>query len=90
MSGVFWNMLNAVVGSGLDGVPNVYKKSGLISAWVMTLFVARMSFRTTNLIVQCGSITNARTYPEIAEHAFGPSGYFLVSGVLLLFSYGKY
>lgn len=69
-----FNLMNAILGSGILGLAYAVKSLGILLYIVMLMGVAGMAFYAISLLLNMCQITGHRSYEQIAEAAYGAKG----------------
>jgi len=85
---VLWNMLNQIIGTGILGIPYIYKSTGIIGSIIIMLIFGLISVYTLNLIIYCGKRINVYNYETLLEKCFGLKGYILSSFCIAILNIG--
>jgi sodium-coupled neutral amino acid transporter 11 len=83
-----FNMTNTVVGAGIIGLPYALKQAGFWVGIGALLAMAYMTELSLRLLMRVAFRARCNTYEALATHAFGASGFWLVSSARFLFSGG--
>ncbi|XP_077131265.1 putative sodium-coupled neutral amino acid transporter 11 [Ranitomeya variabilis] len=87
-SNVFWagfNLINAILGTGMIGLPYSMKLAGLPLGILLLFGVAFVTDYSMILLIRGGEMSGTSTYQALVSRTFGSPGYLLVS--LLQFLY---
>ncbi|XP_040296218.1 putative sodium-coupled neutral amino acid transporter 11 [Bufo bufo] len=87
-SNIFWagfNLINAILGTGMIGLPYSMKLAGLPLGILLLLAVAYVTDYSMILLIKAGEMSGTSTYQALVSRTFGFPGYLLVS--LLQFLY---
>ncbi|KAK2961174.1 Transmembrane amino acid transporter [Blattamonas nauphoetae] len=68
------NMVNAVIGAGLLGLPFAFAKAGIVPATIMAVFMCFLSMLTGYYLSYASDATNTYVYGELVGRVFGPMG----------------
>ena len=82
------NFANGVVGAGIVGLPAAIRQAGLPVGVLMCVGVASVSQYTIRLLAQVGTAQGTGSYVELAQRAFGPTGFYLTSVFQTCFAFG--
>ncbi|XP_063958487.1 probable sodium-coupled neutral amino acid transporter 6 isoform X3 [Lytechinus pictus] len=83
-----FNLMNAILGSGILGLPYAMAQSGIILFSVMLLLVAVMANYTIHLLLKMCDITGHRSYEDIGNSAMGVPGKLMAASAILLQNVG--
>eukprot|EP00484_Ammonia_sp_Unknown_P027260 CAMPEP_0197024838 /NCGR_PEP_ID=MMETSP1384-20130603/5316_1 /TAXON_ID=29189 /ORGANISM="Ammonia sp." /LENGTH=468 /DNA_ID=CAMNT_0042453293 /DNA_START=85 /DNA_END=1491 /DNA_ORIENTATION=+ len=85
---VLWNMLNQIIGTGIVGIPFIYKSTGIIGSIIIMLLFGAISVYTFNLLIHCGKKLDVYNYEELLEKSFGFKGYLISSFCIAILNIG--
>eukprot|EP01083_Nonionella_stella_P188294 693720_1 len=88
LTGVTFNLINALLGVGVLVVPISYAKCGILGGIGLMIIFAVICTYTLNLLIYVGRITDVVNYEDVGFEAFGYTGYIAVCLCLLLLDYG--
>ncbi|XP_011662530.1 probable sodium-coupled neutral amino acid transporter 6 isoform X1 [Strongylocentrotus purpuratus] len=83
-----FNLMNAILGSGILGLPFAMAQSGIILFSLMLLVVAMMANYTIHLLLKMCDITGHRSYEDIGNSAMGVPGKLMAACAILLQNIG--
>lgn len=86
--GAFANLVNAIVGAGIIGIPYAMKECGLAAGLFLIIFVAFLTNKSLNILIQTGKHAKVQSYETLMEAAFGRKGFIFISINMLVMSYG--
>lgn len=82
------NLINAIVGSGIVGIPYAILNAGFVAGIVLVLVCAMMTDKSLRLLIATAKHSNAPSYETLAEAAFGTLGFLFISINMFIMSYG--
>ena len=82
------NLTNAIVGSGIVGIPYSIKQCGFVSGLVLILICAALTEKSLRLLVATAKHAHTGSYETVAEAAFGKFGFQFVAINMFIMSYG--
>ncbi|KAL7561926.1 hypothetical protein ACA910_022486 [Epithemia clementina (nom. ined.)] len=82
------NLVNAIVGSGIVGIPYAIKQSGFLAGVLLVLICAVLTDKSLRLLVATAKHVCCPSYETSAEAAYGPVGFRFVALNMLILSYG--
>ena len=88
LTGVTFNLLNALVGAGILSIPYSYSKCGIIGGICLMIIFAIICTYTLNLLIMAGQKMNVANYEDLGYECYGYCGYLAVSLCLFLLDYG--
>ena len=71
-------ILNYMIGSGILNQPYVVMKAGLVGSFCGFMLAAFLTWRSVNILTECGIYMNKFDYSAIAMHTYGRAGEKLV------------
>jgi len=86
--GTAGNLINAIIGAGIVGIPFAVKESGLVAGVFLILGVAYLTEKSMRLLVEMAKHMNVPTYEVLCEACFGPIGFYFVSFGMFTIGYG--
>jgi amino acid permease len=88
IAGATANLVNCVVGAGIIGLPAAVRQCGFFMGAVSLVTVAYLLYRSAIYLVQCGEKLGKHNFESLAEHLFGPLGYYVTTASMAIFAYG--
>ncbi|CAA7263147.1 unnamed protein product [Cyclocybe aegerita] len=82
------NMANSILGAGIIGLPYALRQAGFFAGLVLLTVLCAVTDWTIRLIVINGKLSGGRSYIDIMDHCFGPSGRAAVSFFQFSFAFG--
>jgi len=82
------NLVNAIVGSGIVGLPYAIQKSGFVPGIVLVLFCALLTERSLRLLIETAKHSNVPSYETVAEAAYGKFGFYFIATNMFIMAYG--
>jgi sodium-coupled neutral amino acid transporter 11 len=86
--GTYSNLVNAIVGAGIIGIPYAMKETGLVAGILLIFSVALLTDKSLRLLIETGKHASAQSYETLMEAAFGRPGFVFISINMLIMSYG--
>ncbi|XP_071978771.1 putative sodium-coupled neutral amino acid transporter 11 [Engystomops pustulosus] len=89
-SNVFWagfNLINAILGTGMIGLPYSMKLAGLPLGILLLLGVAYVTDYSMILLIKAGGMSGTSTYQALVSRTFGFPGYLLLSVLQFLYPF---
>ena len=86
--GVFWNMINALIGAGILAIPFVYTQCGLFGGILLIFLFGLLCQYTLNIMIKTAQIYDVTEYEDLGHKSIGTFGYILTSMCLFLEDYG--
>jgi solute carrier family 38 (sodium-coupled neutral amino acid transporter), member 11 len=82
------NLVNAIIGCGIVGIPYAMAQCGIIAGIPLVIFVAVMTEKSLRLLIETATYVRAGSYETLAESCFGPTGHRFVAVNMFITSYG--
>ena len=86
--GTYANLVNAIVGAGIVGIPYAMKETGLVAGSVLLIFVAILTDKTLRLLIETGNHCNVSSYEMLMEASFGRKGFVFISFNMFIMNFG--
>lgn len=88
VAGATANLVNCVVGAGIIGLPAAVNQCGFFMGGICLGAVAYLLCRSAIYLVECGEKLDKHNFESMAEHLFGPIGYYVTTASMATFAYG--
>jgi hypothetical protein len=88
IAGCTANIINAIVGAGIVGLPYAIRQTGFISGIILIIFCGLMCDKSLRLLVETAKHAHVPSYETVAEAAFGRFGFLFVALNMFVMSYG--
>mmetsp|Transcript_21496 Transcript_21496/g.45306 ORF Transcript_21496/g.45306 Transcript_21496/m.45306 type:complete len:771 (+) Transcript_21496:182-2494(+) len=82
------NLVNAIVGSGIVGLPFAVQEAGFVPGILLVLFAALLTEKSLRLLIETAKHSNVPSYETVAEAAYGKFGFYFVASNMFVMSYG--
>lgn len=82
------NLVNAIVGAGIVGIPFAIKQSGLVAGVFMVLLCAYLTDKSLKMLIFTAKHVGVPTYELLSEASFGKAGFYFISLNMFIMSYG--
>lgn len=82
------NLINAIVGSGIVGIPFAIQQAGLVTGVILVCLCAVLTDKSLRLLVETAKHADAPSYETTMEAAFGKIGFLFVCINMFIMSYG--
>lgn len=86
--GAATNLLNAIVGSGIVGIPFALRESGLVAGVVLIVFVSFVTAKSLKTVHAGAARVGVPSYETLAEAAFGRTGFVFILVNMFIMAYG--
>jgi len=88
VAGASSNLINAIVGAGIAGIPYAVRQCGMGAGFAMILFCAMLTEKSLRLLVSTAKHVNVPSYELLCESAFGHGGFIFISVNMFIMAYG--
>lgn len=88
IAGCTANIINAIVGAGIVGLPYAIKQAGFVAGIFLVIFSAAMTEKSLRLLVETAKHVHVPSYETVAEAAFGRFGFLFVAINMFINAYG--
>jgi len=82
------NLMNAIVGSGIVGIPYAIKQSGFVAGVFLVLLCAVLTEKSLRLLIATAKHVHCPTYETAAESAYGVWGFRFIAINMFIMAYG--
>jgi solute carrier family 38 (sodium-coupled neutral amino acid transporter), member 11 len=82
------NLMNAIVGAGIVGIPYAIQQAGFCSGIVLILLVAALTDTSLRWLINTAKHVHVGSYETLAEAAFGINGFRFVAANMGVMAYG--
>jgi sodium-coupled neutral amino acid transporter 11 len=82
------NLVTAIIGAGIAGIPFAFKETGMITGVFLVILCAVLTLKSLRLLVETAKHTNVPSYETLAEACFGRAGFLFVSFNMFAMAYG--
>lgn len=86
--GASFNLINAIVGAGIVGIPFAINQCSLILGVFTVILFAVLTVKSLRLLVETAKHVDVSTYERLAEASFGKAGFNSISIAMFIMSYG--
>jgi hypothetical protein len=73
------NLINAIVGSGIVGLPFAVKEAGSCAGIALVILCGLLTEKSLRLLIETAKHAHVPSYETVAEAAFGKSGFLFVA-----------
>jgi sodium-coupled neutral amino acid transporter 11 len=88
LAGCVANLMNAIVGSGIVGIPYAIRQAGLLAGILLVVLAAILTEKSLRLLVATAKYTKTSTYETAMESAFGIFGFRFVTANMFVMANG--
>lgn len=82
------NLITAIVGAGIIGIPYAMKETGLVAGIFLIIFSGAVGCKSLRLLVETAKHVDASSYEILCEAAFGRVGWIVCNLNMFLMSWG--
>ncbi|CAB9524972.1 Putative sodium-coupled neutral amino acid transporter 11 [Seminavis robusta] len=82
------NLINAIVGSGIVGIPYALQQSGFIAGIGLIVLCAILCDKSLRLLLATAKHAKVPSYETLAEAAFGKGGFLFITINMFIMAYG--
>jgi len=82
------NLITAIVGAGIIGIPYAMRETGLLAGWFLILLSAILGSKSLRLLLETAKHVDATSYETLAETVFGKIGWVGSNAMMLMMSWG--
>jgi sodium-coupled neutral amino acid transporter 11 len=88
ISGATSNLVNAIIGAGIVGIPFAIRETGLISGIFLVCLCAFLTDKSLKVLVGTAKHINVPSYETLFESTYGSFGFYFISVNMLIMAYG--
>ena len=82
------NLINAIVGSGIVGLPFAVQQAGFVAGIVLVISCAILTEKSLRLLIETAKHVHVPSYETVAEASFGRFGFLFVAINMFIMAYG--
>jgi solute carrier family 38 (sodium-coupled neutral amino acid transporter), member 11 len=82
------NLMNAIVGAGIVGIPYAIQQAGFCAGIVLIVLVAALTDTSLRWLINTAKHVHVGSYETLAEAAFGINGFRFVAANMFVMAYG--
>jgi sodium-coupled neutral amino acid transporter 11 len=82
------NLINAIVGSGIVGLPFAVKEAGFCAGIFLVVLCGLLTEKSLRLLVETAKHAHVPSYETVAEASFGKVGFVFVAISMFIMAYG--
>eukprot|EP00986_Skeletonema_menzelii_P017730 scaffold21543_cov145-Skeletonema_menzelii.AAC.2 len=82
------NLITAIIGAGIIGVPYAMRQSGLVAGWFLILLSATLGIKSLTMLVETAKHVDVQSYELLCEAVFGQVGWIGCNIMMFFMSYG--
>ncbi|KAL7505449.1 hypothetical protein ACHAWX_000613 [Stephanocyclus meneghinianus] len=88
VAGATSNLINAVIGAGIVGIPFAVRETGLVAGIVLVVLCALLTEKSLRLLVGTAKHVDVPSYETLFESTYGTFGFYFISVNMLIMAYG--
>lgn len=82
------NLITAIIGAGVIGIPYAMRQSGLVMGWFLILLSATLGCKSLTMLVETAKHVDVQSYELLCEAVFGQIGWVGCNIMMFLMSFG--
>lgn len=82
------NLINAIVGAGIVGLPYAIQQAGFVAGVGLVILCSILTDKSLRLLVETAKHVHVPSYETLAEAAFGRFGFLFVAINMFIMAYG--
>eukprot|EP00578_Thalassiosira_sp_NH16_P032247 CAMPEP_0181080310 /NCGR_PEP_ID=MMETSP1071-20121207/2498_1 /TAXON_ID=35127 /ORGANISM="Thalassiosira sp., Strain NH16" /LENGTH=646 /DNA_ID=CAMNT_0023161777 /DNA_START=227 /DNA_END=2167 /DNA_ORIENTATION=+ len=82
------NLVNAIVGAGIVGIPFAFKETGLVAGIFLVILCAILTEKSLRVLIDTAKHVNVPSYEMLFESTYGSFGFYFISVNMLIMAYG--
>ncbi|KAL3801665.1 hypothetical protein HJC23_013170 [Cyclotella cryptica] len=82
------NLITAIVGAGIIGIPYAMKETGLVAGTLLILISGALGCKSLRLLVETAKHVDAPSYEILCESTFGSAGWAICNVNMFMMSWG--
>lgn len=82
------NLITAIVGAGIVGIPYAMKETGLVAGTLLILLSGALGCKSLRLLVETAKHVDAPSYEILCEATFGSAGWTICNVNMFMMSWG--
>lgn len=88
IAGATSNLVNAIIGAGIVGIPYAIKETGLIAGIILIILCAILTEKSLRVIITTAKHVNVPSYETLFESTYGSFGFYFISINMMIMAYG--
>ena len=88
IAGAASNLVNAVIGAGILGMPYAIKETGLVAGAFLIVLCAMMTEKSLRILIGTAKHVGVSTYERLFESTYGSFGFYFMSINMVIMAYG--
>eukprot|EP00985_Skeletonema_marinoi_P026312 scaffold20312_cov146-Skeletonema_marinoi.AAC.1 len=82
------NLITAIIGAGIIGVPYAMRQSGLVAGWFLIMLSATLGCKSLTMLVETAKHVDVQSYEVLCEAVFGQIGWIGCNIMMFFMSFG--
>lgn len=82
------NLVNAIIGAGIVGIPFAIKEAGLVAGICLITLCAFLTEKSLRVLIESSKMMSVSSYESVMEVAFGKVGFLFVLINMFILAYG--
>lgn len=82
------NLINAIIGSGIVGIPYAILQAGFVAGIFLVILCAILTDKSLRLLIATAKHVKVPSYETVAEAAFGKWGFYFITVNMFIMAYG--
>lgn len=88
IAGATSNLVNAIIGAGIVGIPFAIKETGLIAGILLIILCAILTEKSLRVLIDTAKHVDVPSYETLFESTYGSFGFYFISVNMLIMAYG--
>lgn len=88
VGGATSNLVNAIIGAGIVGIPFAIKETGLVAGVFLVILCAILTEKSLRVLIDTAKHVDVPSYEMLFESTYGSSGFYFISINMLIMAYG--
>ena len=88
VNGATSNLINAIIGAGIVGIPFAIKETGLVAGVLLVILCAILTEKSLRVLIDTAKHVDVPSYEMLFESTYGSFGFYFISINMLIMAYG--
>ncbi|KAL7532832.1 hypothetical protein ACHAXR_005742 [Thalassiosira sp. AJA248-18] len=88
VAGATSNLVNAIIGAGIVGIPFAIKETGLVAGVLLVILSAILTEKSLRVLIDTAKHVDVPSYEMLFESTYGSFGFYFISINMLIMGYG--
>mmetsp|Transcript_28520 Transcript_28520/g.60187 ORF Transcript_28520/g.60187 Transcript_28520/m.60187 type:complete len:638 (+) Transcript_28520:364-2277(+) len=88
VAGATSNLINAIIGAGIVGIPFAIKETGLVAGVFLVILCAFLTETSLRVLIDTAKHIDVPSYETLFESTYGSFGFYFISINMLIMAYG--